>query len=144
MRAVLAGPMFQPAADSWRESVFGAEGAHYNIFLASDPDVVMQKLREWFPGESAVNAMNFVLFSTSGVHGSGITLEEIEASTDKYGFEDDPRYDEFVPPVLTFLVVQPRLVGMTYGNLRIRNKADLEWLKWLRDRSAEAVARIGR
>jgi hypothetical protein len=76
----LGGPMFEPADSGAFRSVHRKSGAHYNTYEFSS----MAALRDFFPTGTA-NTMNFVLFSTSGVHGTYTTIEEIEASLTKYG-----------------------------------------------------------
>jgi hypothetical protein len=146
--AFLGGPSFQRAQMPYRESITDKEGGHYNIyrFRSDVPDAAMRELREWF-GQSPPNELNFVLFSTSGVHGSYATLEEIETSVTKYGWnEPDGEIwpDDYASPEVTVLIVQPRIVSMTYGNVTIRSQDDLEFLKRLRQQSWDAVALVGK
>lgn len=138
--------MFQPAEDDERRSIFKRDGGHYNIFHAGQKQA-MDMLRRWFPDAKA-NEMNFVLFSTSGVHGCYTTLEAIEASLAKYpdgppshGEDEDPP-DDYCVPEVTFVLVQPRLVSMTYGNALFALD-DLPFLKALRASSWDAVREIG-
>lgn len=139
------GPMFDPAEDVNRQSLFRKTGGHYNIFAGKDGRGV-QFLRHFFPDGEA-NEMNFVLFSTSGVHGTYTTLEDIEHSLHKYGDgecvdEDDPPDDYYCPEV-TYLVVQPRIVSMTYGNARV-TLDDIPFLRRLRESSWKAAQSIGK
>ena len=140
----LSGPMFEPSEDEWRKSCFGKMGGHYNVFSARC-DSAMSMLRHWFPDGKA-NEMNFVLFSTSGVHGSYRTLEEIETGLRKYPDGPPPGDegpDDYCGDEVTFLLVQPRIVGMTYGNARVTVE-DVEWLKGLRQSSWDAACGIGK
>lgn len=144
MRGRLSGPMFDPCDDENRKSVFRREGGHYNIFSLK-PDRGMAFLKLFFPDGEA-NVMNFALFSTSGIHGSYTTIEEIEASLELHG--EDPGFDpEDAPDTwtgndLTVVVVQPRLVSMTYGDVTV-SKADIPYLKKLRESSWKAAQGIG-
>lgn len=79
--------------------------------------------------------LNFVLFSTSGVHGSYRTLEDIEESFNEESKED-------LAWELTFVLVQPRLVSMTYGNVNVK-KDRIDFLKKLRQNSWDIVRTIG-
>lgn len=79
----LSGPMFDPAEDDHRKSVFGKSGGHYNVFAMKGPDEGMVMLRQWFP-EGACDEVNLVLFSTSGVHGSYTTIEEVAVGVKRY------------------------------------------------------------
>ena len=107
----------------------------------------IEALRELFPSGEA-DEMNFVLFSTSGISGSYVTIEEVEASLLKYGPERidedaDEVPDDWRYPEVTFVVVQPRILGMRYGNVRVMLE-DIPWLKLLRETSWNACAAIGR
>lgn len=93
------------------------------------PETGMAKLRNMFPKGEA-DALNFVMFSTSGVHGSYTTIEQIE--------------DEFVnsdaeAAHLTVLIVQPRTVSLHYGNILV-TADDLPFLRTLRATSARIMA----
>ncbi len=92
-----------------------------------EPEKGMASLRQMFP-EAEADDLNFVLFSTSGTHGSYLTIEDVESSLDT---------DE--PERLTVLVVQPRTVRMLYGNIEV-TKEDVPFLKALRTSSASVLA----
>lgn len=87
----------------------------------------MAALRELFPSGDA-DDLNFVLFSTSGVHGTYCTIEAAEA---------DPAIG------VAFLVVHPRIVGLRYGNCEPKTNEDFAFLKRLRASSLGAVSTIG-
>lgn len=118
---ILSGPMFESSAGS----VFHKEGAHYNIFAVKEEEA-MDLLRRFFPKGEA-NDLNFVLFSTSGVHGSYTTIEEARRGK----------------CAVTFVIVQPRLVCMRYGNVAPKTDDDWAFLKKLRASSWAAVQTIG-
>jgi len=130
----LEGPLFAPKEDAYRKSLFGQGGGHYNIFKTHNPDAALELLRICFP-DGVCTEDNFVLFSTSGVHGGYATIEYIAGPQDPY--PGDPRTTE-----VTFLLVQPRLVSMTYGNVRV-SPENVEWLKGLRQSSWDVVQTIG-
>ncbi len=90
----------------------------------------MAALRELFPNGQA-DDLNAVLFSTSGIHGSYCTIEDVE------------RGGEGAPSNVTFVVIQPRIVCMRYGNVEPRTPEDFAFLKRLRETSAQALAGIG-
>jgi len=145
MTTMLGGPMFDPSRDKYRRSSYGKEGGHYNIFGTLGPELAMEMLRQYFPDGSA-NGLNFVLFSTSGVHGMYTTIEEVEADIRKHGPvppEEPEDSDVYHPREVTFLLVQPRIVGMTYGNVACRTLEDVAYLKRLRESSWTAVRTIG-
>lgn len=148
---MLDGPMFEPAEHNGMKSVFGKQGGHYNVFYLdardgryTDAEVGMRSLRRLFPDGEA-NDLNVVLFSTSGIHGSYTTIEEIEASIKKYGeepvFESEPP-DDYSGDGLTVLVLHPRTVCLRCGNVRVR-ATDIPWLKKLRASSHAVLSKIG-
>jgi hypothetical protein len=123
------------------------KGAHYTV-THIEPRTI-ESLRGYFPtGEC--NDLNFVLFSTSGVHGMYTTIEEIEESLTKYG--SDPEFleedledevpDDWHGTNLTVLIVQPRLCGLRYGTIDITLE-DIPYLKQLRQSGWDVVQKIG-
>ncbi len=102
--------------------VVSGEGGHYSINRATDG---MGLLRSVFP-DAIANAMNFCLFSTSGVHGTYQTIEEEEK---------DPCIG------VTFVIVHPRLVTLQFGNAYPETKEDFSFLKTLRRSSKLVVTR---
>lgn len=145
MTGTLSGPMFEPSEDTFFKSVSGKSGGHYNSFYIKD-ETGMEMLRQWFPDGEA-NEFNQVLFSTSGVHGTYQTIEEIEASLLKYGdnaeFEDEEYPDDYKLPELTVVIIQPRLCTMRHGNVKVRF-GDIQFLKTLRQSSWDEFIKIGR
>lgn len=83
----------------------------------------MDVLRAIFPTAQA-DDLNFVLFSTSGVHGHYGTIEDAEAHLRQPG--EDTHHD------VTFLVVNPRTVTLRYGNCQPKTQDDIDFLKALR------------
>lgn len=118
----------------WTNLYGPATTAHYSIFRLDDGAEGLEALRMMFPDGEA-NEMNFVLFSTSGVHGSYNTIEDAEAHLE---CEDEDSSGE-----VTFLIVHPRIVSLRYGNCTPQNKDDIEYLKQLRENSMKVIARIG-
>lgn len=135
--------MFERSEEAQFKSIHGKEGGHYNVF-AFQQGREMEVLRQWFPDGKA-NDLNQVLFSTSGVHGSYTTIEEIERGLRKYGenaeFEDDWP-DDYAGSILTIMILQPRLCTIRYGNVNV-TLADIEFLKDLRASSHAELAKIG-
>jgi hypothetical protein len=141
---ICSGPMFEPKETIYRESCFDKNGAHYNIFAIKNENA-MEFLKKSFP-KGKTNEMSFILFSTSGVHGMYTTLEEIEHSLKKYGEDFDEDKDEEWPDDyhgrrITILIVQPRIVSLTYGHINITLK-DIPFLKKIRKSSIESVKKI--
>lgn len=116
-------------------SVFKKQGAHYNIFCIPESEG-MKQLRQFFPDGEA-DELNFVLFSTSGVHGHYGTIEEV-------GVQDPDAPDEPGPDDVTFVIIHPRLVCMRYGNAKPQGPEDIAFLKKLRESSWRAVQKIGK
>lgn len=85
----------------------------------------MDTLRRWFP-EGRANDLNFVIFSTSGVHGTRYTIEDAEER-------------EGLVPV-TFLLICPRTVKTYWGNCIPQTAEDFDFLKRLRASSREVLA----
>ena len=141
--AILSGPMFEPADDDiWRSS-HRKEGGHYNTFSCCGKG--MAALRQFFPDAKA-NEMNLVLFSTSGVHGTYNLIEEAEKAVaeKEAGVVRDTEDDEAPFDEVTFVIVQPRLCTIRYGNATPETAADIAFLKALRASSWEAALTIGR
>lgn len=150
MTTILSGPMFEPARHNGFKRVETNphdNGSHYSVWHFDcgpsdrvDGDVGMQSIRSMFPNAEA-NDENFVIFSTSGVHGSYTTIEEIEAGLRQYGDDFDPGDQEpegWRGCSLTLLIVQPRIVCVRCGNVTVR-LADIDYLKKLRATSAKAM-----
>jgi hypothetical protein len=136
----LSGPMFESAEDEDMKSVHRESGGHYNTFKVHSASA-MKVLRDYFP-DGKCNALNFVLFSTSGIHGTYTTLDEIETSLRKYGdrelAEDEDLPDDYHCPDLTFVIVQSRLVTMRYGEVAV-TLSDIPFLRGLADSALAAV-----
>ena len=145
MSIKVGGPMFEPKEDEFYRSVHGKSGGHYNNFYFQHGRE-MDALRAMFP-EGEANEMNVVLFSTSGVHGTYTTIEEVEAGLVKYGdkpvFGEDCDWPEdYHGNEVTVLIVQPRICTVRHGNASV-TLADIPFLKKLRDSSHKALCRIG-
>jgi hypothetical protein len=93
-------------------------------------------LREIFP-EGKANDLNFVLFSTSGVHGTYTRIEEVERTAKLPDGHDDKSES------VTVLVVHPRIVCLKYGLAYPKTTADFAFLKKLRRTSHRVAACIG-
>ncbi|HEY7822984.1 MAG TPA: hypothetical protein VIG24_09135 [Acidimicrobiia bacterium] len=130
MTMQVAGPMFENAQTGYWESLHSKDGGHYNNFGCSDSDG-MAALRELFPSGEA-DELNFVLFSTSGVHGSYTTIDVAESN-----------FTNGVKACVTFLVVQPRLCTVRHGNCLPTSEKDFAFLRKLQESSWQAVQRIG-
>lgn len=107
---------------------------HYSIMRRGDGVDALEALRQIFP-EGEANDLNFVLFSTSGVHGSYLTIEDAERNLN--GENEDVSTD------VTFLVVHPRLVSLRYGVCYPQTQEDIDYLKKLRATSLKSISEIG-
>lgn len=151
---VLSGPVFERSRDGMIKVMANDEaGAHYSVYhldyrqvapgrVEQDSVLGMESFKAFMEGAD-LNSETFVLYSTSGVHGSYTSLEDIEASLEKFGdmpidFGDEPEPDGYRNPDLTVLIIQPRLVCMRCGNVRV-TKADIPFLKQIRDLTKEVV-----
>ena len=120
------------------KSIFDKDGGHYNI-IGVGADEGMQVLRDMFPTGDA-DVMNFALFSTSGVHGTYTTIEEV-AHPSQETLDD---YAPYEPPAeVTFLIVHPRLVCLKYGTCKPRTEKDFAFLMKLRSSSQKVMQTIG-
>jgi len=109
------------------------QSSHYSISRLAPPHDGMAALREFFPEAEADN-MNFVLFSTSGVHGHYGTIEDAERHL---------AGDEEETSDVTFLIIHPRVVHLRYGNAEPKNDDDIAFLKRLRASSWKVALTIG-
>ena len=83
---------------------------HYQIMEITS----MEEVREIFP-EPQANALNWLLCSTSGVHGSYATLDELDHPELDFDGEDLANFE----PRITVLIIQPRLVCLHYGDIEV-------------------------
>jgi hypothetical protein len=126
----LGAPEKRPSGSAkmrfWEE-VSGAEKADYCAWRLIDQKRGLEALKALFPDAEA-DEMNFVLFSTSGVHGSYQTIEQ-EQKAPGTG--------------VTFMVIQPRLVLTRYGVVYPKSEEDFAFLKKLRATSWQAMTAVG-
>ncbi len=104
-----------------------------SVYNLENPIYGIEALQELFP-LGVADSMNFCLFSTSGVHGSYTTIEDIEQNL-KNPIEESNE--------LTFLVIHPRTVVLRYGRCLIEDEDDIKFLKKLRASSLEHMSMIG-
>ena len=108
------------------------EAAHYSIMKLDNGDESgMEALRIMFPTAEA-DDMNFVIFSTSGIHGSYNTIEQAENPDDEDSLTS-----------VTFLIVHPRIVCLRFGNCCPKTAEDFAYLKKLRSSSALVMGSFG-
>mgnify|MGYP003608712620 CR=1 FL=1 len=116
-------------------------GSHTAVIKGADThEGGMQLLRTMFI-DAKVDSDNFVLFSTSGVHGHYGTIEEIEKDWGKpdSAFDEPADRSTFV----TYLIIRPRILTFQYGNAAPASLEDIEFLKTLRANSHSIISTIG-
>ena len=87
----------------------GEEGkmSHYSITKLEEMGIKTGRhLIDWCKSKRVPDDLNWVLFSTSGVHGTYTSLDDIE-------FDSEP------PTDITCLLIFPRLVRLTYGIINL-------------------------
>jgi hypothetical protein len=89
----------------------------------------MKDVRKVFEGETDFT-LNWLFLSTSGVHGSYATLDEVFG--EEYLNEDGSAS-------ITAMVMMPRLVVMRYGEIRI-TQADVPFLRETVRKTMEGIA----
>lgn len=112
--------------------------AHYSVMTTEKGVDGLTALREMFKAAKA-DELNFVLFSTSGVHGTYNTIEEAEKAINGERDSDGDKYCQSV----TFLVVHPRLVALRYGECTPKTSNDITFLKELRKDSLAILRALG-
>ncbi len=138
-RSTASGPMFENAKSGPWQSVHNKDGGHYNNFGCRD-EHGMTALRKFFESGKA-DEFNVCLFSTSGVHGTYRTIEEAEQ---EWLLGCDGESGEPCKPMVTFLIVQPRICTTRHGNCMPNTADDFAFLKSLRQSSWDALLTIGR
>ena len=83
------------------------------------------------------NPMNLLMGSTSGIHGSYTTLNEL---ADEETFSKEYEFDRSHDEAFTIIIIQPRVVRLTYGTIGIRNDEDIEYLRNLISQSVQIIA----
>lgn len=153
MKVELSGPIFQPAENGCGYSTIcensynktlncfkPKSGGHYNHYSVIK-EMAITLLRRIFPRGEA-NELNFVLFSTSGVHGTYNMIEDAEKVLTTAPIDLDK--DDCCLSEITFVIIQPRLCTIYYGNCEPKNIEDIKFLKKLRQSSWDIVQEIGK
>ena len=101
--------------------------AHYNVAELDN----IQQVKDIFV--DGTDEMNWLFLSTSGVHGSYTTLDELEK------FWDEPEDSEnYHGHYITILVYHPRMVCSKYGDIEI-SREDIPWLRQMVTLTIEAI-----
>ena len=107
-------------------------GGHYSINFVR-PEHAWGLLKSLFPKGKA-DSMNWFLMSTSGVHGTYMDLSDLKTMREEAEEEGIPR-----APHLTWMVIAPRLVRITYGNVPVETDEQAEWLRGLVSSSLKEI-----
>lgn len=94
----------------------------------------IKDLKDLFPSGEA-DGLNWCIFSTSGVHGSYFTLDEIEYSLRENLDEYSVHYCR---PRLTVLVIKPRMVSLGWGEIEVALE-DVPFLRTLGETSLACI-----
>jgi hypothetical protein len=107
---------------------------HYSIEAIS----TIERIKATFPeDDSWDNTLNWLFLSTSGVHGSYATLDEIE----HYEPDTDEPDAWAYRPSLTALIVQARSVCIRYGGEIEVAPEDIPYLRHVVARTLEGITR---
>lgn len=126
--------MSRERINEFYELVKGDRGhaPHYCIF-AIDQERGVEALRLLFP-TGKCDDMNFVLFGTSGVHGTYGNTDQL--------FEDQTGKDKARGvDKITVLVVHPRLAGLRFGHIVVTPE-DVEFLNGLRESTRAVISTL--
>jgi len=110
-----------------------AEIAHYHVF---DGVKSIEDLKTIFP-EGKADDLNWVFLSTSGVHGSYTTLEDLEKDPD---YADS--IDEDGNSHITVLVLHPRMCCIKFGHMKFNLKKDSAYLRGLVKSTVEEITKF--
>lgn len=108
--------------------------SHYSIGTVD----AITDLVEVFGADPRPNAYQYLIGSTSGVHGSYTTLNEIEACYAGACDCEPDRHEGSQWRLFTVLLIQPRLVRLRYGVLDL-DAAEIPYLRLLITRSMEVI-----
>ena len=109
-----------------------------NKYYSTEEDNSWESIRSVFPTPNDVNEDNLILFSTSGVHGSYRTIEEIRENCKKAGVPLSENTQS-----ITYVLIQPRIVHTIYGVVVPKSEEDLKYLNELRLKSRQELQFLG-
>ena len=97
---------------------------HYSVNrLEGTEDKKWETLHQIF--SNGPDHLNWIIASTSGVHGTYHNLNELEMDWSFITNNPNRNFERYI----TILVIHPRMVAMLYGEIYIRNLNDLKWLR---------------
>jgi len=106
---------------------------HYHVF---DGLETIDDLKKIFP-QGKADSLNWVFLSTSGIHGSYVSLDDLEKDPD---FKED--IDEEGNANITVLVVHPRMCCIKFGQMRFNLKKDSAYLRGLVKSTVEEIEKF--
>lgn len=108
----------------------GYDGKYVTRPLPGDTlDEKWMCLKAFFENDKA-DHMNMLMGSTSGIHGSYTTLDDLEMPDPETAADNaESGFDMSHPEAFTFVVIQPRVCRLTYGTIGIRSIDDMNWLR---------------
>ena len=88
--------------------------------------------------------LNWLIGSTSGIHGSYTTLDDLENPESEYHQEmkaEGKTFTEIIENLeaFTILIIQPRVCRIIYGTIGIRSQEDFHWLRNKIDESVHEI-----
>lgn len=88
--------------------------------------------------------LNWLIGSTSGIHGSYTTLNDLENPESEYHQDmkaEGETYEQVIGNLeaFTILIIQPRVCRIIYGTIGIRSKEDFHWLRNKIDESVHEI-----
>jgi len=110
--------IYEPCPPDW------IGGGHYSINRIRS-DHAWELLRRRFP-DGRASESGWLLLSTSGVHGTYIALDDLGDVRQEIIDDGDAG-----SPLITFMIVDPRLVRIMYGNVPVETPAQEAFLRGL-------------
>ena len=99
---------------------------HYRVIkIDGTPDQQWDTIKNIFA--DGPDDMNWVIGSTSGIHGTYNSLDSIEKDWDEAAAH--PRHENHHQRYFTLLVIHPRMVCLVYGHIFMRTLEDVKWMR---------------
>lgn len=118
--------------------------SHYTLNAIRDEAELAQIIRSlcgeaWFTDDDLA-CMNWVFFSTSGVHGSYGNLDDEEVETARKTHEEYAEDEAFNEDLFTITatIYKPRMITVVYGEALFR-RDEIPWLRTVVARTLEGM-----
>lgn len=90
------------------------------------------------------NRMNLLIGSTSGIHGTYTSLDDLENPDSEYRQEclaEGESVSETIgdTEAFTFLVIQPRICRLIFGTIGFRSPEDFNWMRTIISESLDEI-----